>query len=76
MDKSLVQRVTDERFDLLMSVREYASEKLRGLGRELATTRAALAASRERRRDPVVAGPAERGALITLVNLAGLRSAG
>lgn len=33
VDKSLVRPVTDERFDLLVSVREYAAERLDALGR-------------------------------------------
>ncbi len=32
LDKSLVRRMSDERFDLLVSVQEYAAEKLQALG--------------------------------------------
>ena len=36
LDKSLVRRVSDERFDLLVSVQEYAAERLDGLGQRSA----------------------------------------
>ena len=40
MGKSLLRQVSGERFDLLVSVQEYAAEKLEGLGqREAAEVR-------------------------------------
>ena len=48
VDKSFVRQVTDERFDLLESVREYAAEHLRTEGRFAGSGPAALAAAESR----------------------------
>ena len=48
VDKSLVRQVSDHRFDLLESVREYAAEHLRSEGRYAGSGAAAAAAAQER----------------------------
>ncbi|HEX4235286.1 MAG TPA: tetratricopeptide repeat protein, partial [Caldimonas sp.] len=48
VDKSFVRPVSDNRFDLLVSVKEYAAEHLRGEGRFVASGPAALRAAQER----------------------------
>ena len=48
VDKSLVRQVSDSRFDLLESVREYAAEHLRSDGRYAGSGAAAAAAAQER----------------------------